>query len=134
MKNVVKLSSMVLLALVFTLASTSTFANVNNDKAVEKARKAVAKAAVDDWKTLAESSKILIRKNTNLSEALGWIEKSIAINKNVENLELLGDYYAKTSNNREAMIWYIEAIKEGKKNDFYFNSKGLEEKISKARK
>lgn len=125
---------MITLAFVLTLATSFTLANAINDKAVEKARAAVEKAASDDWQTLAKSAKVLIRKNAHLDEALTWIEKSISINKNVQNLELLGDFYAKTGNNRQAMISYIEVIKLGKAANFNYNTVSIEEKIAKARK
>ena len=48
MKNVLRFSTMFTLALVLTLASSFTFANVNNEKAVEKARSAVKNAAPDE--------------------------------------------------------------------------------------
>lgn len=134
MKKVLKLSLMITLALVFTLASTSTYAKVSNDKGVEKARIAVKNAAPDDWKTLTKSAKFLIKKNIHMDEALTWLEKSIAIDKNTENLELLGDYYLETGNNRLAMISYIEVIKLEKAENSNFNTSALQDKIAKARK
>lgn len=133
MKNVVRLSRMITLAFVLTFATSITFASAIKDKAVEKARAAVVKADSDDWQTLTKSAKVLMKKNAHLEEALTWIEKSISIDKNVQNLELRGDYYVKFGNNREAMISYVEAIKVGKLANFNFNSRYLEEKISRAR-
>lgn len=125
---------MITLALVFTLASTSMYANVGNDKGVEKARTAVKNAAPEDWKTLTKSAKYLIKKNIHMDEALTWLEKSITIKKNTENLELLGDYYVKIGNNRQAMISYIEVIKFGKAKSANFYTLDLEQKIANARK
>lgn len=112
MKNVLRFSTMFTLALVLTLASSFTFANVDNEKAIQKARSAAKNASPDDWKTLVKSAKLFIRKNIFMYEALSWLEKSIAINKNVVNLELLGDCYYKMENNRQAMISYVEAFKQ----------------------
>ena len=124
---------MITLALAFALASTSIFANVSNDKGIEKARTAAKNAAQDDWKTLNKSAKFLIKKNIHMDEALAWLEKSISIKKNTENLELLGDYYVKIGNNRQAMISYIEVIKFGKAKNANFYTLDLEQKIANVR-
>jgi hypothetical protein len=100
MKNVLNSVLICTMVLVLTLASSFTHANVKNDKAIEKARAAVKNAALNDWKTTTKPAKSLILKAIYLDEALTWIEKSISINKNVENLEILGDYYFKKGNNR----------------------------------
>ena len=134
MKNVEKISQMLALALVLTIAPLFTQAMASNDKVVEKAREAVKNAADDDWKTLVKSAQICIRKGINMEEALVWINNSIAIDKNVENLELLGDYYYKFGNYRQAMISYVEVIKFGKANNVGYESSLIEEKIAKARK
>lgn len=134
MNNLFRLTQIISLALLLSFATSLSFASTGNDKAIEKARTAVKNAAPDDYQTLMKSAKILIRKNSNLDEALIWIQKSISINKNVGNLELLGDCYFKTGNNRQAMIAFVEAIKLGDLNSAHFNSAPIEEKIAKARK
>ena len=134
MKNVEKFSQMATLVLVLTLAPIFTNAMTSNDKVVEKARAAVKNADADDWQTLVKSAQACIRKGVNMEEALAWINKSIAIDKNVDNLELLGDYYFKFGNYRQAIISYIEVIKFGHANNVNYDSSLIEEKISKARK
>ena len=77
MNNVLRFTQIISLALLFSFATTLSFASAANDKAIEKARSAVRNAAADDYQTLMKSAKILIRKNLNLDEALIWIQKSI---------------------------------------------------------
>lgn len=120
------------MAVVITLASSSTYAT--SEKTIEKARAAVEKAAADDWKTLAKSAKVCIRKNVNMDEALAWLNKSVVISKNSENLELLGDYYVKTNELRKGVGYYVESMKVGKSNNFSFNTSRLEGKIADAKK
>ena len=132
MKNVLKISQMTFLAVIILFSSTATYAN--GDKAIDKARAAVEKAAVDDWETLTKSAKVCIRKNVNMEEALTWLNKSVAINKNTETLELLGDYYVKSNDHKRAVGYYVESMKAGKKYNFHFNTSTLEEKVAKALK
>ena len=132
MKNVLKISQMIFMAVVIALASSTTYAN--GDKAIEKARAAVENAAADDWKTLAKSAKVCIRKNVNMEEALIWLNKSLVISKNPDNLELLGDYYLKMNDKRKGVGYYIESMKVGKANNIKFNMSRLQAKIADATK
>ena len=134
MKNAEKISQMLALALALTLAPLFTNAMASNDKLVEKAREAVKNADDNDWQTLNKSAKVCIRKGVNMEEALVWINKSISINKNMENLELRGDYYFKFGNNRQAMISYVEVIKFGNANIVNYDSSLIEAKIAEANK
>lgn len=105
MNNIKKIS---LLTLVFGLIlSTSSFAATDN-KSVEKAKAAVENGAPDDWQLLAKQAKVLLRKNKDLGTAKAWLEKSIAIKRDVSNLELMGDYYAKNDLPAQALDYYSQ--------------------------
>lgn len=90
------------------LFQTTLFANGPDNKSVEKAKAAVESGAPDDWQLLAKQAKVLLKKKKDLGTAKEWIEKSIAIKKDVSNLELMGDYYALNDLPAKALDYYSQ--------------------------
>lgn len=93
------------------LLQTSLIAGSTDNKSVVKAKTAVENGAPDDWRLLAKQAKVLLRKKKDLGTAKEWIEKSIAIKKDVSNLELMGDYYALNDLPTQAMDYYSQCSK-----------------------
>ncbi len=107
MKNVVKKVTGLFLAIL--LITSFSYAKDVNERIIEKSREAVEKAGPHDWEVLAESAKKCIKKDINVEEALAWLDKSIEINPNKENLTLKGDYYVDKKLPQEALKCYLKA-------------------------
>lgn len=99
------------------ILQTSVFADIPENKSVEKAKEAVENASPDDWQLLAKQAKVLLRKKKDLGTAKEWIEKSIAINVDVSNLELMGDYYALNNLPAKALDYYSQCSELMRQND-----------------
>lgn len=124
MQTLIKSISIFSLAIIL---STQAFAG--QSRAVKKAKEAVAEAAEYDWKTLAKSAEICFNKGENIEEALVWIEKSIEIQKDPFNLQVLGDYYASIGDKKTAMAKYYEAITVAKDQNFWYDTSSIQAKI-----
>lgn len=121
---------------IITLLSTSALANGNStaeSQSVKKARIAVEAAPAYDWKTLAESAKICFEKNQNTEQALEWINKSIQLEKDPMNLEILADYYVSKGETAKGIEKLIEAIDAGRAQNFWYDSSNIQAKIWKLR-
>lgn len=114
--NKIKKIMAVGLALLLIL-QTSVFAEIHENKSVEKAKEAVENGSPDDWQLLAKQAKVLIRKKKDLGTAKEWIEKSIAIKRDVSNLELMGDYYALNNLPKKALDYYSQCSELMRQND-----------------
>lgn len=128
MKTIQKMMTAMTLIVIITFTTQAA-----ESAAVKKAKEAVAEAAPYDWKILAESADICFSKGENIDEAMKWIDKSIEINKDPLNLEVKADYLVAQGKNKQAMKYYVEAIKAGKEQNFWFDSSGLQAKIWKLR-
>jgi len=126
--------SITLMALAILFASTSSFAFATDNKVVEKARTVIDNASPDDWYAYAKSAQMCIRKNVNMKEAAEWLDKSLAIKKDVFNLEVKGDYYVLNNLPEKALEYYVMAATVAKENDINANTSALQEKIVKASK
>ncbi|RED94413.1 hypothetical protein [Marinoscillum furvescens] len=117
------------LALVGLLTFTATASSTGESKSVKKAKEAVEEAAGYDWKTLAESAQVCFKKDQNIDQAMIWIEKSIEIQEDPFNLEILADYYASKGENDLAMSTYVRAIDAGRAQNFWYDNSHLQAKI-----
>ncbi|MEP2024161.1 MAG: hypothetical protein ABJL86_00010 [Gilvibacter sp.] len=115
MKMIKKISA-IGLALLLVL-QTTVFAIAPENKSVEKAKEAVENGSPDDWQLLAKQAKVLLRKKKDLGTAKDWIQKSIAINKDVSNLELMGDYYVLNNLPNQALDYYSQCSELMRQND-----------------
>ncbi|MEO1050012.1 MAG: hypothetical protein AAFX87_05285 [Bacteroidota bacterium] len=129
----VNIKSFFAVLLAATLISVNSFAVAPSDKAVEKARKAVANASPDDWETFAKSAQMCIRKNVNMAEAQEWLEKSIAIKATSFNLEVMGDYFMKNKLPVKAMEYYVKSIDKAKRTNVNADTGDLQTKINQAK-
>ena len=111
------------------LSSQVSLASGISEKIVEKARYAVEQAAPDDWYTLAESAEKCIRKGVNLKEAVAWLEESLAIRRTAYNLEIQGDYFAKSQLPLKAVNAYAESFRLGVLHQEDYSDSNISEKI-----
>lgn len=124
-----KLSVMSLIAFLFV--TTSVFAGPGDNKKVEKAIEAVENAAPDDWRTLAESAEVCIRKNVHLKEASEWLQKSIEIKETPYNLSVMGDYFAANNLPDKAANCYIKSMQLALAEDINANTEATQNKLLK---
>ncbi|NLR89736.1 MULTISPECIES: hypothetical protein [Flammeovirga] len=85
----------------------------NEDNEITKLRESVENASASDWAVYSDAAERCIELKANLSEAYIWIEKSIEINANSDNLEVKGDYLALNGANDMAITAYNKAILAG---------------------
>ncbi|MBB3700520.1 hypothetical protein KMW28_03175 [Flammeovirga yaeyamensis] len=109
------LKQLLVFALVTFLAVNTSFAkgNERDDNEINQLRASVENASATDWKVYAEAAERCIELKANLSEAYIWIEKSIEINSNSENLEVKGDYLKLNGAKKMAIATYNQAILAG---------------------
>ncbi|KXX68211.1 MULTISPECIES: hypothetical protein [Flammeovirga] len=109
------LKQLLVIALVSIISVSASFANPtdNEDNEITKLRAAVENATATDWAVYSDAAERCIELKANLSEAYVWIEKSIAINENAENLEIKGDYLALNGAKDMAIEAYNKAILAG---------------------
>lgn len=119
--------------IVTALLSANIFAaNIfekQEDKITLKTRKIVENATPDDWKSLAYAASICIANKKNLTQASEWLQKSLSINKNSYNLEVMGDYLLISNLPEEAKKQYVAAMKLGMEQDANYDLKPLQQKL-----
>ena len=128
MKNLVKTSSAMAMAIMIFATSFNAFAFVKEDKTVEKARALITSSSPDDWESYAKAAEMCIRKKVNLTEAKQWFEKSLEINDSAFGHEVAGDYYMTNKLYKKAANHYIKSMVKIKEKD---NSASLEDLQSK---
>ncbi|AZQ60741.1 hypothetical protein EI427_00505 [Flammeovirga pectinis] len=103
------------IALLAIITAAPSFAGIhdNEDNEINKLRATVENASATDWAIYADAADRCIELKKNLSEAYVWIEKSIAIDANSENLEVKGDYLALNGAKDMAIDTYNQAILSG---------------------
>lgn len=127
MKKLVKVFALSLSVLFLT--STSSMAS--ESKAVEKAKSAVENGSPDDWKLMATQADRLIQRNADLGTAKAWLETSISLKEDAYNLEVMGDYYAKSNLADQAITYYVKSINLTKAAGN--STKALQEKVYKTK-
>jgi len=131
MKNSSKLFAWAL-AVAVLMSSFCSVAN-SKEKLVAKATEAVENGSPDDWMLLAKQADYLIKRNIALGTAKEWVEKSISIKTDVYNLEIMGDYYAKSNLPNEAIGYYIKSMDMVKVGNPAADTQWLQDKIVLAR-
>ena len=124
-----------LLAVLVLLSALVVNAHIydGKDKILNKARKAVASNFDNSWKVFAQSASMIIDKGVALEEAREWLEASLKIQKTPFNLEVMGDYYFATGDNKTAIKYYYESILLLKETTLNPDTGPLQAKIWKAR-
>jgi len=113
--TVKKILSLAVVAMLFV--SFQVKADKTSDEEIQKIRTEVQNAGPNDWQTLANCADKCFQKKINVDEAVKWIDKSIEINPNPENLTIKGDYYLRTKMPEEAIKTYIKALSANNNED-----------------
>jgi hypothetical protein len=87
------------------------------DKVLASARKAVADAKSDDWRTAYRAAAFCLDNNVNLPEAKAWLEKSIAVKETMYNLSGKARVLAMEGHKADAIALAKKAIAVGKAAD-----------------
>jgi len=87
------------------------------DKVLTSARKAIAEAKPDDWRTPYRAAAFCLDNNVGLDEARGWLEKSIAVKETMYNLTGKARLLALEGKKADAISLARKAIAVGKAAD-----------------
>ncbi|OGF14490.1 MAG: hypothetical protein A2W00_04775 [Candidatus Eisenbacteria bacterium RBG_16_71_46] len=82
--------------------------------ALANCREAVTAAKPDDWRTAFNAARYSFSNDVGLDEGKGWLEKSLAVQKNYTNLTLLARWQMKDGMKKEAIATAKQAIAAGK--------------------
>ncbi|MFI5166086.1 MAG: DUF2911 domain-containing protein [Thermoanaerobaculales bacterium] len=86
-------------------------------KVLAAARKAVAEAKPDDWRTPYRAAVFCLDNNVGLDEAKAWIDKSVAIKETMANLSAKARLLALQGQKADAIAMAKKAIQVGKAAD-----------------
>ena len=87
-------------------------------------------SSVGNWQTLNNAARFALTGNLYLPEAMTWIDRSIALDKNARNVQTKAELLAKADKVKEAIKTAEEALALAKAKDPNANTKSLEKMIS----
>ncbi len=87
-------------------------------------------ASVGTWQVLNSAARFAIDNKMNWNEAMVWIDRSIALDKNARNLQTKAELQAQGGKTQDAIATAEDAVKVGKAGNPKFDSKPLEQMIS----
>jgi hypothetical protein len=99
------------LAVPFTVATTTS------SRVMADARAAVAAAKPDDWKTPYRAASWAIDNGVNVDEGSRWLDQSLRINENIQNLFLKARLQARQGARTDAMVTAERAISKATPQD-----------------
>lgn len=82
--------------------------------ALEKARASLAAAKPDDWQMRAQAANFALQNKLNTEEAMQWLDQSIKIRENFNNVGLKARTLAEQGKTAEAITAGEKAIQLGK--------------------
>lgn len=85
-----------------------------NEKVLASARKEIAAAKADDWRTPYRAASWAFDNNVALPEARGWLDKSLAIQKGYSNQNLQARWLMKDGKKADAIAAAKKAVEAGK--------------------
>lgn len=85
-----------------------------NEKTLKGARQAIAAAKADDWRTPLQAATFAFDHNIAADEAMSWVDKSIAVRENYNNLSLKARMMERRGNTAEARKLAERAVALGK--------------------
>ncbi|HVN74899.1 MAG TPA: DUF2911 domain-containing protein [Thermoanaerobaculaceae bacterium] len=88
-----------------------------NTKVLAAARKAIAEAKPDDWRTSYRAAAFCLDNNVNLDEARTWLAKSVAVKETMYNLAGQARFLALAGKKADAIALAKKAIAVGKAQD-----------------
>jgi hypothetical protein len=86
-------------------------------------------ASVGTWQLLNGAARFALDNKMYLEEGLGWVERSIALEKNVRNLQTKAELLAQSGKVNDAIAAAEEAVKTSKAKDPKVNTDALEKMI-----
>jgi len=87
-------------------------------------------ASVGNWQLLNSAARFVLDNKMYPEEGLTWVERSIALDKNVRNLQTKAELLAQSGKVNDAITTAEEAVKIAKAKDPKANTSGLEKLIS----
>jgi tetratricopeptide (TPR) repeat protein len=87
-------------------------------------------ASVGNWQILNGSAGYALTQKIYLNEAMDWVDRSIALDKNPRNLRTKAELLAQAGKPEEAIATAEEAVKLSKQRDPKANTSALEKLIS----
>jgi tetratricopeptide (TPR) repeat protein len=87
-------------------------------------------SSVGTWQVLNAAAGYALSQKIYLNEAMGWIARSIALDKNPRNLQTKADLLAEAGKVDDAIATAEEAVKLAKQRNPNANTSGLEKRIS----
>jgi hypothetical protein len=87
-------------------------------------------SSVGTWQVLNAAAGYALSQKVYLNEAMGWIARSIALDKNPRNLQTKADLLAEAGKVDDAIATAEEAVKLAKQRNPNANTSGLEKRIS----
>ncbi|MBD0404106.1 MULTISPECIES: hypothetical protein [unclassified Flammeovirga] len=72
--------------------------------------KMVQKAEANDWATYTRAAQLSINWNADLELAKEWIDHAVTVDENHNTLEVLGDYYLRVGDVKNAYASYEKAL------------------------
>ena len=85
-----------------------------NGKALANARAAMDTAKANNWRTPYQAASYTLNNEVSMEEGQKWLEKSLAVEENFQNLSLLARWHMKTGRKKEAIATAKKAIAAGK--------------------
>jgi hypothetical protein len=86
-----------------------------NGKAMANARAAVDTASAGNWRTPYQAASFTFNNDHGMNEGEKWLQKSLAVQENYYNLNLLARWQAKTGKKTEAVATAKKALEAAKK-------------------
>ena len=78
------------------------------------------------WQLLASAARYAVDNNLYLNEAMGWADRSLALDRNPRNMQVKAELLAKAGKTADAIALGEEAIKMAKAKDAAANTSQLE--------
>lgn len=82
--------------------------------------------SLGNWQLLASAARYAVDNDLYLSDAMGWADRSIALDRNPRNLQVKAELLAKSGKVAEAITLGEEAVKMAKAKDAKANTAALE--------
>ena len=90
--------------------------------------------SLGNWQLLASAARYAVDNDLYLSDAMGWADRSIALDRNPRNLQVKAELLAKSGKVAEAITLGEEAVKMAKAKDAKANTAALEALVTGWRK
>jgi len=101
-----------------------------NAKALANARAAMTTLKADDWRTPYQAASFTLANDVAMDEGEQWLKKSLSIQENHTNLNLLARWQMKVGKKKEAIATGEKAIATGKASKETVDTSGTEKLVA----